>query len=121
MPFIEFFSSIFWTCMVLIVWFKTDAVIHYCELFNICEQMRLKYYEFVVTNNTSFFPDFLYNELGNSSNRICRFFGKLISCPYCLGFWVSAIACLLLHTPFILLAGTYVCSIFIYLQISKLF
>jgi hypothetical protein len=80
-------------CLVvslLFVWFRTDAFVSYCELFNL---FKPTINTFKTTLNLSF-PQFLYVSYKDSDKRVVQFVIKLITCPVCLALWLSILICL---------------------------
>jgi hypothetical protein len=74
---------------IMIVWFKTNAFVEYCSLFNF--KKLLFGYDSGSDNLT--FPQYLYIKSRTLfSSSIFRFLVALITCPLCLGFWLSVIA-----------------------------
>lgn len=120
MVFVNIFYCVFWVVMLLILWFKTDWVLHYCELLKIFKTFRSDFKQFLNINSHLYFPDFIYEKTYTSTNPLVKFLGKLISCPLCLGFWLSFGVCMLFGLNIILIAPIYVISLFIFLQIKKL-
>ena len=111
---LNFFYSLSFVTFLLIVWFKTDAFVQYCQLFGL-KFLLLGYEE----NNNLTFPQYLYTKRLITPNKYLQFYFKLISCPICLGFWISlvfgALFCSLLAVP-----AVYISSLFLYLIFSKL-
>jgi hypothetical protein len=99
---------------ILIVWFKTDAFVEYCKIFKL-DFLLLNYNQLELT-----FPQYLYtqrNVLFNS--QVAIFFIKLITCPFCLSFWLCLFASLIIVNP-LATFPLYVCSVFLYLLLGKL-
>jgi hypothetical protein len=119
MQMIEIFYGIFWISAISVVWFYTDWIEHYLQLFGVFEQFRLRYRSFIIDHPDSYFPDFLHYVSLTTGNRFCKFILKLLSCPFCLIFWLSMVASVLLQNM-LLVPVFYVCSLFIVLQIKKL-
>jgi hypothetical protein len=74
---------------LLFLWFKTDAFISYCELLGVFKTCIKSYYH---TVNLSF-PQFLFSMYRNHNKPLFRFVIKLITCPVCLGLWLSVAVC----------------------------
>ena len=119
MHLLEIFHSIFLISAISVIWFYTDWVDYYLQLFGIFQEFRLKYRSFVLDNPDKYFPDFLYSCSLQTNNRLLKFFLKLLGCPFCLIFWFSVLACVVAQ-DFLLLGTFYICSLFIVLQIKKL-
>ena len=95
---------------VLYVWLNTDAFLEYCGLLPATLQRLLfidKYHEF---NSTCSYPEFLVDFKPS-------FITRLISCPDCLGFWMTVIFNLL-H-PFNI-PSYYIGSLLIYYILIKI-
>lgn len=74
---------------IMIVWFKTNAFVEYCNLFNL-KVFLLGYGQ---DSNSLTFPQYLYIKSRTSfSNSVILFLIALITCPVCLGFWLSIAA-----------------------------
>jgi hypothetical protein len=93
---------------VLVLWFRTEAFVEYCNL------LKIK----IPQNRTELtYPQFLYVTYKNE-RTIRSFLIKLITCPMCLSLWLSV----LLGTPIIgLLAAPtlYIAVLFIYFLLIK--
>ena len=116
---VELFYCVFWVSLVSVVWFYTDTVLYYTQLFNICENTRLKFTKYIKDNPDKYFPDFLYKQSAYSNNRLWKFVLKLASCPFCLIFWLSFVGSLLVQN-LLLLAPIYILSMFLVLGIKKM-
>lgn len=115
----QIFYSTCWISTISIIWFCTDWFIHYSQLFGIWEDLRLRYTSHLVENKHDFLPDFLYKQSLKSSNRLYKFVLKLVSCPFCLNFWLAMIAGFLCR-EMIIVGPVYVLSLFILLQIKRM-
>lgn len=119
MLFAEIFYSVFWISAISVIWFYTDWFIHYTQLLNIAQNTRLQYSTFIQNNPDKYFPDFLYKKSLQVNNKIIKFAYKLISCPFCLIFWLSFFASIICAN-FLITAPVYILSLFIVLQIKKM-
>jgi hypothetical protein len=100
-------------------WFYTDTFLYYSQLFGIFENTRLQYTAFINKNPDKYFPDFLF-ELGlTSKNKFIKFLCKLVSCPFCLIFWLSLFVSLCVLNIF-LTAPIYITSLVITFGTKKL-
>ena len=117
---VEIFYGVFWVSAISVVWFCTDWFIYYSQLFNFAKITRLEYEFFIKQNPNKYFPDFLFEKSLDSNNRFKRFMYKMLSCPFCLMAWLSLIASFIC-SAFIIAAPVYVISLFILLQIKKMF
>jgi hypothetical protein len=115
----EIFYSVFWISALSIIWFYTDWVQYYLQLLGIFKTTQLKYKSFIVDNPNKYFPDFLYSISLNVDNRLGKFLLKLISCPFCLVFWLSSFSGILCNN-LLNVGPVYVLSMFILLQIRKM-
>lgn len=115
----EFFYTIFWIVTLSIIWFRTDWFVHYSQLFGMCESLRLQFTKFIQTNSNYYFPDFLYKVSLKIACRWKKFLLKLISCPFCLLFWLSCIGALILNS-LVLIGPIYVASLALFLILLKL-
>ena len=108
-PTLILFKYIFATafcCSFFIVWFKTDFLIDYLKIFKlnkikpIREFFLLEEYELAKKDETLGelalilnYSDFLAYSMPADEPSL----GKLLSCKYCLGFWLSIFSCALAH------------------------
>jgi hypothetical protein len=115
----DIFYSVFWVSAVSVIWFCTDWIIHYMQLFSVCGDLQRNYKKFISENSSSYFPDFLYELSLKKENKAVKFIFKLASCPFCLMFWFSALAAYICANP-LLIAPIYVLSLIIVLQIKRM-
>ncbi len=101
---------------VLFVWFKTNAFVEYCKL--LCFESLIV--DYLNTDGTLTYPQFLYLKTKTSKNRCVTFLGALVTCPVCLMFWLC-ILCLALHGTFFLLPVLYVCCLLMYAALNYLY
>lgn len=100
--------------LILLIWFKTDAFVDYCELFGLESNIYSNEYKLKkITDTLINYPRFLrfkYN----------TFLIKLISCHICLSVWLSLIGSIILLNIFL---APVICisSLIIYGVICKLF
>ena len=116
---VEIFYCTFWVSAISVVWFCTDWIIHYCHLVNIAKITITNYEIYIKENPDKYFPDFLFTKSLNINNRFVKFLFKLLSCPFCLMFWLSLLSSLLVANISIT-APVYILSLFILLQIKKM-
>jgi len=99
---------------VLIVWFKTDAFVEYCKVLN------LKFLLFNYNSLELTFPQYLYTQRNVLfKHPITIFFIKIITCPFCLSFWLCLFASVVITNP-LATFPLYICSLFLYLLFGKL-
>jgi len=97
--------------LILIVWFQTNAFIEYCGRFPIISKIVDNFNKMTQAGLSSSFPSFLalnYNS----------FFVRLITCPYCLNFWLSLGTSFFVGYKFF--AFIYITSLIYYILILKL-
>ena len=90
-------------CLVLtimVVWFKTNAFVEYCNLF----KLKILLLGYDKDPNTLTFPQYLYVKSRSLFKcTICRFLIALFTCPLCIAFWLCiSVSCLygtILLTP----------------------
>ena len=99
---------------VLVVWFKTEALQEYSTLFRVDNFFFVPLFEKTKRKN----PMLTYIDYINL-NHDC-FFVRLISCPFCLAFWLSCFASLFWFS-FLELPIYYIGSLLIYGLVSKLY
>lgn len=111
---LPFLYSLSIVLTILIVWFKTDAFVEYCKIFN------WNFLLFNYNNSELSFPQYLYSQRNVLfKNPFIHFYIKLITCPFCLSFWLCLITAFIIGNP-ISVFPLYICSIFLYLILVKL-
>ena len=99
-----------WSLLILFLWFETNAFYEYTKAifkYKTYEEKRSLY-------DTCSLSEFI-------SIHYSNFWSKLVSCPYCLGFWGSSIATLVsTHSPS-WIPITYFGTLISYFGIKKLF
>lgn len=116
---VEIFYCTFWISAISVLWFYTDWFIHYSQLLGFAEDFRLRYTTYIRNNPDKYFPDFLFDLSLKTNNRYIKFIYKLVSCPFCLLFWLafgSSLFCSTIATA----APIYILSLLIVLQIKKM-
>ena len=100
---------------ILVIWFKTEAFIEYFKLFKLTRLFKIKdYLDYKKSNPSMEYIDYLIVK------HNC-FFTKLITCPYCINFWLSLLAILLFGTfSFTNLGMVYIFSLIFYFLINKI-
>ena len=117
---LEFFYSICWINLIMLMWFITDAVYSYLTLFNCLTKLRLSFAVYLTTNEESNFITFLNHKSNEpATTPLSRFFLKLITCPLCLAMWLS-IACCVMWLNIVHIAPLYIISVVIFLLLRKL-
>tara|TARA_Y100000590_G_scaffold464186_1_gene633030 strand:- start:759 stop:1121 length:363 start_codon:yes stop_codon:yes gene_type:complete len=92
--------------VALLIWFQTNAFVEYARLFGF--KRFLKNYEEDERMGISF-PDYLL------MTRDCFFF-RLISCPICLGAWLS-LSTLLVRCSVYTFSGVFYLSLILYFSL----
>jgi hypothetical protein len=99
-----------WSLLILFLWFETNAFYEYTK-----ELFKYKTYE----EKKSLYDNCSLSEF--IGIHYSNFWSKLVSCPYCLGFWTSSVATLVAtHSP-AWIPMTYFSSLVGYFGIKKLF
>jgi hypothetical protein len=81
-----------YSCLIstlLIVWFNTEAFEEYAKLLNFDKPFKIKIYK----NKLKKDPTLNYHDYLNTYHS--SFFVRLITCPYCVGLWLSVVTALL--------------------------
>ena len=90
-----FVNLISFVITIMIIWFKTNAFVEYCSLFNL-KKLLLGYGQ---DSSSLTFPQYLYIKSRTFfTNSVFQFLIALITCPVCLGFWLSIAAASLYGT-----------------------
>lgn len=118
MPFVEILLAVSWISFISVIWFYTDTVLYYSQLFGIFENTRLKVTAFIKEHPDKYFPDYLYSRSLKIKDPKIKFILKLISCPFCLIVWLSFIAALIMNN-IMLTAPIYLLSLFVVLEVRK--
>ncbi len=104
----------------LLAWFNKDAFIEYSQLFKLSKLFKIDEFKQVTENDpTMSYPIFLASYYNN-------FFTRLVSCPICLSFWLSALYSLSLLGlypwylyPLVIMAIAYA-GLFMYFSLVKI-
>lgn len=101
---------------IMIVWFNSGAFSAYCKVLNFKKLL------FGYDNNTDglTFPQYLYvkrNILFKSPAY--RFIIELITCPLCLGLWLSIFSAAV-FISYLYIPAVYIATLLIYLTIARL-
>jgi hypothetical protein len=99
-------------CGIMVLWLDTSFVLDYLKLFRV-EKEFIKEYEKELFKN----PDIKFLEFSYFKNP--TFFNKLLSCPYCLGFWVSAFCTTIATQSILLVFVGYIFSMYFYFIFKK--
>ena len=110
---INFFIAPLSACGMLILWFDTTFLIDSLKLLRLTRFTYIKEYEKELFDDSNLkFLDFVYMKEPN-------FLNKLLSCPYCLGFWLSVFCCLLTTGNILLTFACYPLAISFYFLFKK--
>ncbi len=104
---------IFLFVFVLIIWFNTEAFVEYCHVlklkwFKVQDYLNAKESDFTLT---------YHSYLLQKHNS---FFIRLITCPFCLNFWLILIGKFIFGYFFIEIPTIYVTSLITYFIFNKL-
>ena len=84
---LEILIPISFISTVLLVWFKTEAFEEYSTLFGFGKFFKVEEFRKARQRN----PVITYHD--HLLNKYDSFFLRLITCPYCLGFWLTLAVC----------------------------
>lgn len=113
------FYGILWVSAFSVVWFYTDWVVYYSQLFGIGKKWQFLYQEFKLAQPLGSFADFLYSRSLKTTNRVAKFVLKLASCPLCLHVWLSAMVGII-NNDLLAIAPIYIGSLLVTLQIKRM-
>ena len=110
----EIAFSIGFVTTFLVLWFETNVVVDYVNFFNLGGLVDVcEYDDYELDGKCRNYPEYLLV-------RYPSFSTKLMSCPYCIGFWVTIICCIFLGLPLVSWAMIYILSLLVYLSMCKL-
>lgn len=106
-------TLLFLFVFVLIIWFNTEAFVEYSHL------LKLKWFKInaYLTAKDSDFTLTYHSYLLQKHNS---FFTRLITCPFCLNFWLILIGKFIFGYSFIEIPTIYVTSLITYFIFNKL-
>lgn len=99
-------------CGIMFLWFDTSFVLDYLKLFRL-EKKFIEEYEKELFEN----PDIKFLEFSYFKNP--TFLNKLFSCPYCLGFWISAFCTIIATQSILLVFAGYILTLSFYFIFKK--
>jgi hypothetical protein len=99
-------------CGIMVLWFDTSFLLDYLRLFGM-EKKFIEEYEKELFEN----PDIKFLEFSYFKNP--TFLNKLFSCPYCLGFWISALCTIIATQSILLIFAGYIFSMSFYFIFKK--
>lgn len=99
----------FFNTMIMLVWFKTEAIIEYCYKIPFVSKYIIQYKKSLSAGIQSNFISFLLLNYNS-------FFVRLITCPYCINFWLTIATSFFVGFEFF--AFIYVTSMIYYKLIS---
>ena len=114
---IEILESVCLCTAILIVWFETEAFVEYAKLFRLDMPFDIVGFENHTAQdftNLVSYPKYLVME------HDC-FFTRMISCAFCLGFWLSLFSVLVFDLSFSIAPVTFVFSLMLYFVMCKLY
>ncbi len=115
MNFIDLLIISTFPASILIVWFKTHAFTEYFQLFKLTNFFKIgKFLEYKKS-----FPAIEYIDYLLVSHN--SFISRLVSCPYCIAFWLSIITCLLFGAISLAnISCVYILSLMMYFIMCKI-
>jgi hypothetical protein len=116
---VEIFYCAFFVTTLAVIWFKTDWILHYCQLFGLLKSFQINFLNFIAKESDSYLPEYIYQQSKKSSNKFYKFIGKLVSCPFCVLFWL-ALGCSLFYGTLLLVCPVYILSLLLFLGIKNL-
>lgn len=108
----NFVNTICFSTVTLIIWFNTEAFVEYAKLFRVANIFKIDKFEQAYKN------DFTLEYLPWLKSTYPNFFTKLISCPWCLGFWISILSSFFFNTLNIVFVQ-YLISMILYFTIRN--
>lgn len=99
-----------WSLLILFLWFETNAFYEYTKAL-----LKYKTYE----EKKSLYDNCSLSEF--IEIHYSNFWSKLVSCPYCLGFWASSLTTLIATQSPSYIPVTYFLSLLSYFSVKKLF
>ena len=105
-------NSISVPAVVLLIWFRTEAFQYYARLFRLTVFFKLNEFENDKLN------DFTLEYHSWIVQKYPGFFTKMMSCPWCIGFWISFVTCVIYGTIY-LFPTLYLASISIYFFVNN--
>ena len=113
---LDFLYSTGFVVFVMIIWFKTDAFSEYCKLFG----LNFLLFNYDKTDEQLTFPQYLYTKRHVLTKcKYYLFYIKLITCPFCLSFWIC-LASAMMYNTILTVPLLYVTSLLVYLIFTKL-
>ena len=101
--------SVFLSSTFLVLWFLTNVFYEYFS--KVFPAVFNNYKIFIIKNNFLYFSDYLSNKND--------FISKLLSCPFCIGFW-SSLTSSIIYNCFFYLCVIYIISLMIFFIIKKI-
>lgn len=105
----EILMSVSWSLLILFLWFETNVFYEYTKPF-----IKYKTYE----EKKSLYDNCILSEF--LGIHYSNFWSKLMSCPYCLGFWTS-LTTTTTFSDWKCFPLTYFSTLSLYFGIKKLF
>jgi len=95
-------------CGLMIIWFDTTFLVDYLKLFRLTKFTYIEEYEKELFEN----PELSFLDFALIKEP--TFLNKLLACPYCFGFWVSALCCILATRNILLVFACYMLAMIFY-------
>ena len=102
---------------ILIIWFETDAFFVYSTTFNFGWQV----FDFIGYDNERKKNPMIDYHTYLLMSYPDSFFVKLLSCPLCLGFWISVVSVLIFGVGLVYTPVIYVTSLLLFFLMCKLY
>ena len=104
-----------WATLALVIWFETDAFIHYARVFGLSLRFHIVAYEDDLLRDQVDYLDFLRIKYPHS------FWINLVTCPTCLSVWLAAIVTLSGSISFFYFPLVNLISLSLFFIIKKLY
>lgn len=104
---------IFLFTMLLVIWFNTEAFVEYSHLLKI-KWFKVK--DYLIAKET----DFTLTYHSYLLQKYNSFFTRLITCPFCLNFWLILLGKFIFGYSFLEIPTIYVTSLITYFIFNKL-
>ena len=105
---VNFFIAALSACGLIVLWFDTSFFVDYLKLFRLTKFTYIEEYEKELFENPELsFLEFVFIKEPN-------FLNKILTCRYCLGFWLSTFCCLLSTKNILLIFACYPLTLFFY-------
>jgi len=111
----EIFLCVCWVTFFLVIWFETDAFVHYCKLFKLDLAFGVVEYEQDMSFEGMDYLDYLRIKYPDS------FIISLITCPMCISVWMSVAFIFGSGVSYVYIAVVNLLALLFYFIIKRLF